>query len=44
MMGAKNAFGFDLSAACSGFLYALTTGAARGFRRLHGWRWWAWTS
>jgi 3-oxoacyl-[acyl-carrier-protein] synthase-3 len=27
-IGAKNAFGFDLSAACSGFVYALTTGAA----------------
>lgn len=27
-LGAKNAFGFDLLAACSGFLYALTTGAA----------------
>lgn len=27
-LGAKNAFGFDLSAACSGFLYALTTGAS----------------
>lgn len=27
-VGAKNAFGFDLEAACSGFLYALTTGAA----------------
>jgi 3-oxoacyl-[acyl-carrier-protein] synthase-3 len=26
-VGAVNAFGFDLSAACSGFLYALTTGA-----------------
>ena len=26
--GAKNAFSFDLGAACSGFLYALTTGAA----------------
>ncbi len=26
-IGAKNAFSFDLSAACSGFLYALTTGA-----------------
>jgi 3-oxoacyl-[acyl-carrier-protein] synthase-3 len=26
-LGAKNAFGFDLQAACSGFLYALTTGA-----------------
>lgn len=26
-LGAVNAFGFDLSAACSGFLYALTTGA-----------------
>lgn len=26
-IGAKNAFGFDLSAACSGFLYALTTGS-----------------
>lgn len=25
--GLKNAFGFDISAACSGFLYALTTGA-----------------
>ncbi len=25
--GAKNAWGFDLSAACSGFLYALTSGA-----------------
>jgi 3-oxoacyl-[acyl-carrier-protein] synthase-3 len=27
-VGAKNAWGFDLEAACSGFLYALTTGAA----------------
>lgn len=27
MIGANNAFGFDLSAACSGFLFALTTGA-----------------
>jgi 3-oxoacyl-[acyl-carrier-protein] synthase III len=27
-IGAKNAWGFDLQAACSGFLYALTTGAA----------------
>jgi 3-oxoacyl-[acyl-carrier-protein] synthase-3 len=27
-VGAKNAFSFDLAAACSGFLYALTTGAA----------------
>jgi 3-oxoacyl-[acyl-carrier-protein] synthase-3 len=27
-VGAKNAFGFDLGAACSGFLYALTTGAS----------------
>ncbi len=26
-VGAKNAYGFDLQAACSGFLYALTTGA-----------------
>jgi len=26
-IGAKNAWGFDLSAACSGFLYALQTGA-----------------
>jgi 3-oxoacyl-[acyl-carrier-protein] synthase III len=26
-IGAKNAFGFDISAACSGFLYALTVGA-----------------
>ena len=25
-LGAKNAWGFDVSAACSGFLYALTTG------------------
>lgn len=27
-LGAKNAWGFDLLAACSGFLFALTTGAA----------------
>lgn len=27
-LGATNAFGFDLNAACSGFLYALTTGAS----------------
>ena len=27
-IGAVNAFGYDLSAACSGFLFALTTGAA----------------
>lgn len=27
-VGAVNAFGFDIEAACSGFLYALTTGAA----------------
>ncbi|HRI23900.1 MAG TPA: beta-ketoacyl-ACP synthase III [Ferruginibacter sp.] len=27
-IGAKNAFSFDVGAACSGFLYALTTGAA----------------
>lgn len=27
-VGAKNAWGFDLGAACSGFLYGLTTGAA----------------
>lgn len=26
-VGAKNAFGFDLGAACSGFLFALSTGA-----------------
>lgn len=26
-IGAKNAFSFDIGAACSGFLYALTTGA-----------------
>lgn len=26
-VGAKNAFGFDINAACSGFLYALTTGS-----------------
>jgi 3-oxoacyl-[acyl-carrier-protein] synthase-3 len=28
MIGATNAFGFDLNAACSGFLYALTTAAS----------------
>jgi 3-oxoacyl-[acyl-carrier-protein] synthase-3 len=37
-IGAKNAFGFDLNAACSGFLYALTTAAsmvaAGGVRRV----------
>ena len=27
-LGAKNAWGFDLLAACSGFLYSLTTGAS----------------
>jgi 3-oxoacyl-[acyl-carrier-protein] synthase-3 len=27
MVGMKNAFGFDLNAACSGFLYALVTGS-----------------
>jgi 3-oxoacyl-[acyl-carrier-protein] synthase-3 len=27
MIGAKNAFGYDIGAACSGFIYALTTGA-----------------
>lgn len=27
MIGADNAYGFDLSAACSGFLYALSTGS-----------------
>src|SRR5215207_3914101 len=27
-IGAKNAFGFDLEAACSGFLFGVTTGAA----------------
>ncbi len=27
-VGAKNAFGFDLQAACSGFLYGVTTGTA----------------
>src|SRR6185369_3264462 len=27
-IGARNAFGFDLSAACSGFLYGVTTGTA----------------
>ncbi len=27
-LGAKNAWGFDLLAACSGFLFALTTGAS----------------
>ncbi len=26
-IGAKNSFGFDINAACSGFLYALSTGA-----------------
>ena len=38
MVGATNAFGFDLNAACSGFLYALTTAAslvaAGGIRRV----------
>ncbi|WP_309568501.1 beta-ketoacyl-ACP synthase III [Geothrix oryzae] len=38
MVGATNAFGFDLNAACSGFLYALTTAsslvAAGGVRRV----------
>lgn len=37
MVGASNAFGFDLNAACSGFLYALTTAsslvAAGGIQR-----------
>jgi len=28
IVGASNAWGFDLSAACSGFLYALSTGAS----------------
>lgn len=28
MVGASNAWGFDFSAACSGFLYALSTGAS----------------
>ncbi|MEQ8238964.1 MAG: beta-ketoacyl-ACP synthase III [Cyclobacteriaceae bacterium] len=28
MVGAKNAFGYDLGAACSGFLYGLATGAS----------------
>ena len=28
MVGATNAFGFDVSAACSGFLYSLTTAAS----------------
>src|SRR4051812_25931492 len=27
-LGAKNAWGFDISAACSGFLYALTLGTS----------------
>jgi 3-oxoacyl-[acyl-carrier-protein] synthase III len=27
-IGARNAWGFDMAAACSGFLYAITTGAA----------------
>ncbi len=27
-LGARNAFGFDIEAACSGFLYALTVGAS----------------
>ncbi|GLH72342.1 3-oxoacyl-[acyl-carrier-protein] synthase 3 [Geothrix limicola] len=38
MVGATNAFGFDLNAACSGFLYALTTAsslvAAGGVKRV----------
>ena len=29
-IGAKDSYSFDLSAACSGFLYALTTGALGG--------------
>ena len=29
-IGATNAWGFDLGAACSGFTYALTTGGADG--------------
>lgn len=28
MIGARNAFAYDISAACSGFIYALTTGAS----------------
>ncbi|WLT33415.1 beta-ketoacyl-ACP synthase III [Geothrix sp. PMB-07] len=38
MVGAENAFGFDLNAACSGFLFALTTAcslvAAGGVKRI----------
>src|SRR5690625_6526771 len=31
-IGADNAFGFDLAAACSGFLFALTTGDRKSTR------------
>ncbi len=34
-LGAHKAWGYDLSAACSGFLYGLTTGAALVRSRLH---------
>jgi len=34
-VGAKNAFGYDINAACSGFLYALTTGAKFVETRTH---------
>ena len=34
-LGAKNAWGFDLSAACSGFTYALTVGAQFVSARTH---------
>ena len=41
-LGLQQAWGFDLSAACSGFLYALTTGAqmvASGVHRAGHRRW-----
>ena len=34
-VGIKNAFSFDLGAACSGFLFALQTGAAYEIGRAH---------
>jgi len=34
-LGAKNAWGFDLSAACAGFVYALTVGAQFVGARVH---------
>lgn len=39
-IGAKNAWGFDLGAACSGFLYGLTTGAQFIDGKHKRWWWW----